>query len=131
MEWSPGRSGSWSTFYFLLSTFYFLLSLVLLLRLVPARLGRCRWRRVARPRRPMIPILRARNVGHGPVVTVPSAEAVHLEQPRASIGIGDQDQAIGVAYHDAECTVVDARALPVRKTTEAGFVRALAGVVPS
>src|ERR1700721_2779827 len=40
--------------------------------LVPARLGRRCCRRVARPWRSVIPILRARDVRHGPVLTVPS-----------------------------------------------------------
>src|SRR5262249_2077181 len=61
------------------------------------------WRSVG----PVIPVLRRRDIGHAPLVTVPPVKAVHLQRPESSSEIADHDQTVAVSHVNPEGTVVD------------------------
>src|SRR5215469_6203441 len=84
-------------------------------------------RRRSRAFRSVVVVLHARDVRDTPVVSVPSVEAIHAEEPDARVGIADHDQAIAVPDVDAERALHDARPFPKRWAAKATLVRALAG----
>src|ERR1041384_7249729 len=45
----------------------------------------------------VVPVLRARDVGHAPLVAVPSVEAIHLERPESGHEVRADDETVGVA----------------------------------
>src|SRR6185437_1123439 len=78
--------------------------------------------------RTVVVVLHTRDVRHSEIVTVPSLESIHAEQPETRAHVGERDEAVVVPNVDAERALLHAYgALPavVRRAPEDGLVHAI------
>src|SRR5258705_8302604 len=68
-------------------------------------------RRLGRPVRSVIPVLHARAVGHSPVASVPTVEAIQVERPETALHVRDHDEPVCVAHIQTERTLRHAAGL--------------------